>query len=249
MSLNKESKRIICIFDIDGTLTHSGVQITDEMFNVLNKLKSKNIELVAVGGGKYEIIKWQLRDSNLFDKIFAECGSIYYENNKLIEEKNIMDHCNRHILNEIIRSALFNISKLNILFSGNQIDVRKGLVYISPVGMQAIEYERNIFIELEKKEHIRKFLIEEFKKIDINDEFEIVLGGSVGIAVYPKGWNKAQIMKYFDINNNEIYFFGDRVDIDGNDYPLYSYPGIKGFGVKSYHKTITKLIKLFDIQN
>ena len=239
-------KKQICIFDIDGTLTESGKQITNEMTLVLQKLKLNNIELVAVGGGTYEKIIWQLKDPLLFDKIFSECGSVYYEKNILIEEKNIIDFCNRNVLNEIIRSALINISSLPIIFSGNQIDFRKGLIYISPVGMQASEYERLIFINLDKEEKIRDSLIEKFKQIDVYNEFQIVQGGQVGIAVYLNNWDKSQIMKYFDVKKQKIYFFGDKVDPNGNDYTLYMYPGISAFGVSSYHGTINLLTNEFD---
>ena len=44
-------------------------------------------------------------------------------------------------------------------------------------------------------------------------------GGETGIDISPIGWDKSQILVDFD-PKDEIYFFGDRMDKDGNDYPL-----------------------------
>lgn len=241
---NKKKKRI-CIFDVDGTLTESTKQITKGVLDLIKKLKEKDIEIVVVAGGSYSKVIWQLCDKNIFDKIFTECGAIYYEKGCEIYHKNFIDFCDRNILNEIIRQALIEIAKMPILFSGHQIDFRSGLVYISPVGQQAGDLERNIFIKLDKQLNIRKKLIESLKEKDYKNEFDIVLGGNVGISVYPKGWDKGQIMKYFDLKKQEIYFFGDKIEPNGNDYGIYSYPGIRGFGVKSYEDTVNYLKQLF----
>ncbi|BCS83345.1 phosphomannomutase [Cotonvirus japonicus] len=239
----------IILFDVDGTLTPSGQEIQQEMIECLNTITSlPNIELGLVGGGTYDKIKSQLLESiSLFKYVFAECGAVIYVNGKLIQEKSMFDHCNREKLNYIIKIALSKISKMPIMYSGCQIDCRKGLVYISPPGMQATDYERNYFIESDKKFNLRENLLNQLKTLDIDQEFEICYGGNVGIAVYPVGWNKAQIMDF--INDNvifdKIYFFGDRTDPTGNDYPLYSHHQITGISVTDYFDTIIKLGKIF----
>jgi phosphomannomutase len=235
------------IFDIDGTLTESGKQITDDMLELLVKLKSK-YKLILVGGGNYEKIIWQMKNNyQLFDSIFSNCGSELYQDNKLVKRKNITESCDRKLLNELIRICLKEIANLNIIYSGNQIDFRSGLVYISPVGTQATDEERNIFIELDKKENTRLTMIEKLRKLDADNKFEIVLGGSVGFSIYPKGWNKAQILEY--IKDVDIYFFGDRTTQDGNDYPLYIHPRVKGFSVKNYQDTYNQLINFLNLKN
>ena len=45
------------------------------------------------------------------------------------------------------------------------------------------------------------------------------VGGETGIDISPVGTDKAQIIKDFNSEDTK-YFFGDRMDKDGNDYPL-----------------------------
>jgi len=62
--------------------------------------------------------------------------------------------------------------------------------------------------------------------IKITDRFvekfsnmQAVVGGETGIDIFPKGSDKSQILVDFD-DKDYVYFFGDRMDPDGNDYPL-----------------------------
>ncbi|AGF85146.1 hypothetical protein QJ854_gp636 [Moumouvirus goulette] len=238
----------IILFDIDGTLTLSGQKITNNMINVLKLLHHKNYTLGLVGGGTYEKIKYQMDSAiNLFKYIFSECGAIIHINNKLIFEKSMTDSCDRLLLNKIIRQALISISQMPIIYNGNQIDFRKGLVYISPPGMQADVYERNYFLEADQKYNLREKLLNDLKNIDENNKFEISFGGSVGLAIHPVGWNKSQVIDYLSgfTNDLEIYYFGDRTEPDGNDYPIFIHPMVNGVSVKDYIDTIKKLENKF----
>ena len=185
---------MLLIFDVDGTLTESGKQISDKMLELLESLKNRDYELIIVGGGNYEKILWQLKNRyDLFNCIFVTCGAELYRDNTLIYKKNFLNFCNRKILNEMIRICLKDIAELDILYSGGQIDFRSGLVYVSPVGMQATDVERDMFIRLDKEKDIRKNMIGKLKDYDYSHQFDIVLGGSVGFSIYPVGWNKSQI--------------------------------------------------------
>lgn len=237
----------IILFDVDGTLTDSGSNITDDMIDILEKLYNNNYILGVVGGGNHSKIVSQLRHGIiLFKYIFSECGSVVYIDNIQVEKNDMlanMTNSERNYLNEIIRQTLIEISHLPILFHGCQIDIRCGLIYISPPGMQATPIERLLFMQKDSELHIRNNMIKILKSVDYNNIYDIVLGGSVGIALYKKGCDKSQIMKYFDIKHNKIYFFGDKTDVDGNDYPLYSYPGIHGHSVSNYVDTMNQLSK------
>lgn len=240
------AKKII-LFDVDGTLTRSGQKIEPDMVELLTHVKSLNeYELGIVGGGTYDKIIWQLDLSkDIFTYIFAESGSIVYHNGIKIYEKNMLEFCNRGTLNKLIRTALYEIASMPIVYHGNQIDFRKGLIYVSPPGIQATLYERNIFIDADSKYNIRSKLINKLKNIDFDKEFEIVKGGSVGIAISPIGWNKSQVLTHLN-DYNIIYYFGDKVEPDGNDYPIYSHPDVKGIAVSDYIDTINKINIIID---
>lgn len=247
----------LILFDIDGTLTPSGNIIQNDMVHKIKQLASKNNYILGlVGGGTIEKIRYQMNKTiSCFKYIFAECGSVIYiksnnsDNLELVQKKNMIDYCDRLILNDIIKSALVSIADMPIIYHGHQIDFRNGLVYISPPGMQATDYERNIFMEQDKKYNLRKKLLSKLKLLNVDNSLEIVLGGNVGIAIYPKEWNKSQVIEYLMektlISFNKIYYFGDRTEPDGNDYPIYSHPLINGFSVKKYHDTIDLIEKYF----
>ena len=159
----------------------------------------------------------------------------------------MLDHCNRNVLNLIIKKALNEISNMPIIYNGHQIEFRKGLIYISPPGMQASNYERDIFMKMDKELGLRKSLMAKLSELNNNSQFEITLGGAVGIGICPIGWNKSQVINYFKTNliSDDIYYFGDKTEPDGNDYPIYSHPLVHGVSVIDYTDTINYLIKLF----
>lgn len=228
------------LFDLDGTLAESGCQITTKMIEALKILKNRydGCQLGIVGGGKLAKIEWQLGPEgiDLFDYLFTECGAIVYYRSKLIAERNMMDVVNRRTLNEMLRVFMKFVCDLDIPIAGQLIDRRQGLYYLSPVGMQATQAEREVFIRMEAEHHLCERLIKALRTIDQNNEFDCVQGGSVGVAVYPKGWDKSQVVEYF--KDRQIVFFGDRTESGGNDYPLYSHPKVRGYSVKNYQETI-----------
>ena len=236
----------VLLFDVDGTLTPSGEQIKKEMLDCLIEIKNKHpdIQLGIVGGGTCEKISWQLNNNNnLLKYLFCECGSKVFIDGNLIFEQNILNFTNRDYLNSIIKEALKQISNMPIIFNGHQIDFRTGLIYISPPGMQSGKLERDYFKEMNTNDWLRNGLINKLKQRDVKNIFDIVLGGEVGVALYPKGWDKSQVMRHF--SGEQIYYFGDRCEPDGNDYPLYSHKSVHGISVKNYQETINKLKELF----
>ena len=51
-------------------------------------------------------------------------------------------------------------------------------------------------------------------------DLEAKVGGETGIDISPKGADKSQILNDFDLNNDNIIFFGDAMQLGGNDEPL-----------------------------
>lgn len=248
---------MLILFDLDGTLVESGKKITNKMSDTLEIIKKKyNCIYGIVGGGNFTKIIYQLDEyNNLFDYIFSECGAVIYKNinnsfecifkksmMEIIEKNDIM----KKELELIINKFMDLILESNIRISGNNIDVRSGLIYLSIPGMNANDQIRNEFFEYDKNTNFIKKILSELKMKC--KHFDIVKGGSAGFSLTLPGWNKSQILDMSPnilTNINNIYFFGDKCDTDGNDYPLYSHPLIKGNKVKDYNDTINQLQKLF----
>ena len=103
-----------------------------------------------------------------------------------------------------------------------------------PYGVYCDDVLRKLFIEKDKKENIRRQIIllleEDLKKFNLT----IKLGGNIGLAIHPIKWDKSYIIE-------------DRCEPYGNDYPLYSYPGIIGNSVHNPEETFEKLNKFIHI--
>lgn len=221
----------LILFDVDGTLCESGKKITLEMSNIINDLVLQNIQIGIVGGGTYEKIIYQLDNKIKPDYIFSECGSVYH---KLINDSYILINKNNLRLEPeytkiifLIKTCLSYISKLECMISGNFIDLRNGLFYISLPGMVANDEERNNFIENDKLHQHRKKLIDLLKlqaiELNIDDYLDICFGGNVGIAIYPKKWNKTQVLSLLKNESQkftEMHYFGDKYLPNGNDYDI-----------------------------
>jgi phosphomannomutase len=249
-------KKKLILLDVDGTITNSGCKIDSKMENILILL-SQNFELGIVGGGKIDKIIWQLENiKEIFLHYFTECGCVYYKNEKSfyfnlneIYRKNIRNHPLYNKINILIKLSLNFISNVDYIITGNFIDLRSGIIYISLIGMDANEDERKNFIELETKFNYRQKLILLLQKkaveLDIENKIHIVLGGSVGIAIYPSEFDKKQIMNHINANEyNEIHYFGDKYKINGNDFNLLNHENIIGHKVNSLDETFISLTKL-----
>jgi phosphomannomutase len=246
----------ILLFDVDGTLCDSGKKICPKIADVLNNLIKKDIKIGIVGGGTFDKILFQLDNLVNPDYIFSECGSVYHLLNSdnlsysLINKNNIRLEPEYIKINQLVKTSLEFISKVEYLVSGHFIDLRNGLIYISLVGMVGTDEERENFIKLDKIYCYRSRLIEilksQAKQLGLDDYLDICLGGSVGIALYPQKWNKVQVLNWFDLNNSQIHFFGDKYLPDGNDYELINSPNIIPHPVDSPDDTFQILFKLIE---
>lgn len=240
------------LFDVDGTITESGQKMNKDHIIYLNSLEqNNNIEIGIVGGGTLNKILWQTEGVN-FDHYFTECGCVYNKylksnlesSNKLesIYSKDIRSHYLYSKINQLVKVALNYLSQVDYELTGNFIDLRTGIIYISLIGLYANEKERANFIEANNKFDYRKklfkLLIEKSLELNIYNKVHIVYGGSVGIAVYPSECDKVQIMDVInDYNYSEIHYFGDKYLCDGNDYMLINHSGVIGHSVNTVDET------------
>ena len=241
----------LLLFDVDGTIVESGKEIDQEILIVLTEL-TKKYDLGIVGGGKYEKILDQIINQNIFTHIFAECGCVYYKldnNNKynLVYKKNIRTHPTYKQINQLVKVALAFLSQVDYTLTGHFVDLRNGIIYISLIGMGALEEERKYFIDLDQEQNIsQKFidlLIEKAGQIGIGDHVQILEGGSVGIGIYPVEYGKKQVLEHL-LDYDNISYFGDKYTPNGNDYELITHEKIIGYPVDSITDTFNILNNL-----
>jgi phosphomannomutase len=252
----------LVLFDVDGTIAESGQKINDEISILINKLKNIGYEIGIVGGGKMEKILEQLDENISCHHYFSECGCVYFKSimnddkEKKYElseiyRKNIRNHITYNKINILIKSALKYLSDVDYIITGNFIDLRNGIIYISLIGLVANQEERAIFMNLDKKYNYRKtllrILIEKSIELNINNSIDIVEGGSVGIAIYPKEYDKVQVLNYFSEDlYNKIYYFGDKHEPNGNDYNIINHERVIGMRVDSLGDTVELLNKIIN---
>jgi phosphomannomutase len=233
----------LLLFDVDGTIAESGEQVSDEMLKLFMKLSHK-YDIGIVGGGKFEKIIDQLQFSHIFKHIFSECGCVYHKRNVInydcFYRKNLREHPLYPKINILVKTALGFLSTVEYTITGNFIDLRNGIIYISLIGMAATQEERNYFMELDKQQHIREHLItilqEKARELQIENDIKILEGGSVGIGMYPKEYGKEQVLDYVK-EYETIYYFGDKYLPNGNDYELIVHPRTIGHMVDSVEDT------------
>ena len=250
-------KKKLLLFDVDGTICDSGKKITSHMANLILNLVKSGCVIGIVGGGAFDKILYQLDNQVIPEFIFSECGSVYHKLNSKTSQYELINVNNLRLepeytqINQLVKTCLRYISEMEYLVSGNFIDLRNGLIYVSLVGMSATDEERANFINLDTIYKFRKelidILISQAYKLGIRDKIDICLGGSVGIAIYPAKWNKVQVLNWINCGEYEsVYYFGDKYLTDGNDYELINHQNITGCPVNSLEQTTNILNELYN---
>ena len=227
------------LFDMDGTLTPPRQKMSQLMCQTLAKLQKADWNIGIVSGSDIDYILEQcevLTDINAFDytdfHIYPCNGTKYYHYNQFgkltkVYENNFKNHIGENIFAELIYSLFNLISRFNskdyrldIPLTGNFVDCRGSTINFSPIGRKASQEERSTWIKLDKEFNIRESLLNSLKKTFDKNKIEFKLGGETSIDICPAGWDKTYVLKNFQ-PKDEIWFIGDKCEVNGNDKALY----------------------------
>ncbi len=119
--------------------------------------------------------------------------------------------------------------------------------------MVATLEERARFIELNNTYNYRKRLITLLKnkawELKVENDIVIAEGGTVGVGIYPKEYDKVQVMEVIrPFGYKEIHYFGDKYEEDGNDYHLLNHKDVIAHRVNNLEDTIRELNLLYNIK-
>ena len=101
--------------------------------------------------------------------------------------------------------------------------------------------------EWDKDNHERLEIARRFKSQF--PELHAFVGGETGVDISSKGSDKGQIIRDFSFDD-ELHFFGDRMDDSGNDFPLALAVQNRGgftYHVKNWEDTRTRLEEFTEI--
>lgn len=201
------------IFDVDGTLTPSRRSIDTEFQRFFLDFIYANQVYLVTGSDSDKTIE------QLGQDIFNQVARVYNCNGNDTWERGVNTYTNEWIIPHNAKSWLTEKLEESSfpLRTGNHIEERPGMVNFSIVGRNATMGERKLYVQYDQKDNERSLIAKLFNK-----EFptlQATVGGDTGFDIAPIGLDKSQIMKDFN-KDDQIYFFGDMMELGGNDYPL-----------------------------
>ncbi|XP_063991305.1 uncharacterized protein LOC135169853 [Diachasmimorpha longicaudata] len=244
-------EKIVCLFDVDGTLTKSRQKIEPQMEQfLLESAKREKFDIGLVSGSDIAKLKEQLGEDVIakYKYVFAENGLVAYVDEKQLPCESILTVLGDDSLQELINFCLKYISELTLPFKrGTFIELRSGMVNVSPVGRNSTIAERDQFAEYDKEHHIRDKFVQALKKEFPDLGLTFAIGGQISIDIFPNGWDKTYCLRHID-ECDKIHFFGDRCDEGGNDYDIYQSDLTVGHRVTGPADTIKEMKILLEIR-
>jgi len=244
-------KNILCLFDVDGTLTASRQKITQDMKEFMSELRTK-MSVGIVGGSDLKKIVEQLGNStdevvNAYDYVFSENGLVAFKSGSLHAEQSIQAHLGDEVLQDLINFSLVYMSKLQLPCKrGTFVEFRKGMINLCPVGRSCSQAERDEFFAYDKVHNIREDMAAALREKFGSKGLTISIGGQISMDVFPNGWDKRFCLPFVeDEGFDAIHFFGDRTAEGGNDHEIYEDNRTIGHTVISPSDTKEQVQKLF----
>lgn len=209
----KNTKTNNFIFDVDGTLTPSRQKIDNKFKDFFIQFCQSNRVFLITGSDYAKTVE------QLGKEIVYAVNRVYNCSGNDVWEKDINVKSSSWKLPEDARDWLNKklLSSNFVLRTGNHIEDRPGSVNFSIVGRNATLGERELYKKYDQEVGEREKISIEFNHTFQNLESRI--GGETGIDIYQKGLDKSQIVSDFN-KDDKLYFFGDKMDPGGNDYPL-----------------------------
>ena len=202
------------IFDIDGTLTPSRQKIDPEFKTFMIFFAIKNPVYLVTGSDRQKTLE-QI-GAGLYDsckRVYNCSGSDVYEADKNVYRDiwELPKQVERFLEDELAYSC-FPIR------TGVHIERRPGQVNFSILGRgKDPSVGREEYIKWDTERLEREDILDRLK--NAFPDLAITLGGQTGIDIGPKGSDKSQILRDFT-KDDELHFFGDKMNEGGNDYSL-----------------------------
>lgn len=203
------------VFDVDGTLTPSRMKM-DPSFQKFFLEFAKNNECFLITGSDYEKTIQQVGKEicETVITVWNCCGnSVWQKGIEVYKSPWVLPDHIYYWLKFKLRESKFGLR------TGGHIEQRPGLVNFSVVGRNCTLGERKLYRQWDEEHNERKRIAKEFNIAFSNDDSGIVaqVAGETGLDIMPIGADKRQVaMSLF----GPTTFFGDKMDVGGNDYPL-----------------------------
>ena len=231
------------IFDIDGTLTPRRGKIDPEFLQEMLYFAGTNDVYLVTGSDREKTLEQVGLDLyNSCKRVYNCSGSDVYEGDKNVytSQWELPWEVERFLYDELDYSSF-------PLRNGNHIERRPGGVNFSILGRDKDPFLGRLeYVSWDKDTNERSDIAD---RIRTNfPGLSVALGGQTGLDIGPWGSDKSQILRDFS-KDDEIHFFGDRMENGGNDYSLGK--AVKEMGgypycVKDWKETRTILEGIHD---
>ena len=201
------------IFDVDGTLTPSRKKIEHEFWApFLIFCRHNHVSLVTGSDRQKTLEQLGLDICYTVKRVYNCSGCDVYEKDKNVyrDTWKPSDEVKQFLQDELDYSQF-------MIRTDPHIEERPGCINFSILGRGANWTEREVYKEWDKDEHERVSIARRF-----NERFPdlyATVGGQTGLDIAPLGRDKSQILRDFS-KDDDIHFFGDRIEKGGNDHTL-----------------------------
>ncbi|KRT80117.1 hydrolase [Oryctes borbonicus] len=245
-------RKILCLFDMDGTLTKPRQAIDPKFDAFLTEVLKPICSLGVVGGSDFKKISEQMNGDDVihrFDFVFPENGLIQYKYGEEIGSQSIEQYIGEEKLQRFINFCLNYLSNITLPKKrGTFVEFRSGMLNISPIGRSCSQKDRDAFEQYDKIHNIRRNMIEVLKNEFTDVDLTYSIGGQISFDVYPSGWDKTYCLRHLEQEGfEEIHFFGDKTDPGGNDHEIYNDSRVIGHKVTNPEDTRRILQELFKL--
>lgn len=212
--------------DLDGTLFREDKSFSEELYDIVEKLKEKDIQFVIATGNQYELVRER------FDRIKDDIVYVVENGNKIVYQHQIL-YTNTMTAydKDFILDLLSEFQNLMIVYCGIKH------AYISKRFQDKEDFIRlffrnYVFIDDYKDidDDVMKFSMADFNnqsaqyvekiKVKIPHHLQILTTGFAWFDIFNQGVNKGTSIRflqdYFHIDKSECMAFGDQM----NDYAL-----------------------------
>jgi phosphomannomutase len=241
------AKRVLALFDVDGTLTVPRNVASQRTLDFLQELR-KYVKVGIVGGSDLVKIQEQLGSNVLtaYDYVFSENGLVAHKGGEQIAVQSLRRFLGEEKLKKFINFVLHYIADLDIpVKRGTFIEFRNGMLNVSPIGRNCSQEERDAFEVFDKEAGVRPKMVEILKKEFADYNLTYSIGGQISFDVFPQGWDKTYCLRFVDQDFDDIHFFGDKTFQGGNDYEIFTSERTIGHTVSSPTDTEEQCRELF----
>jgi len=242
----EDRKKILCLFDVDGTMTKPRLVIEPEMKKFMTEQVMPRCCVGLVGGSDINKITEQMGGREVvteYDYFFSENGLVAYKGGQMVGQHSILTKLGEENTQELINFGLSYMAGLKLPAKrGTFVEFRTGLINLCPVGRSCSYEERTEFARYDKEHGVRQAFKVELEKRFGHLGLQFALGGQISIDCFPTGWDKTFCLQYVaDGGHDVIHFFGDKTSQGGNDFEIFSDSRTVGHTVTGPHDTMEQL--------